>query len=202
MRFALPLALLALLGAGCASTPPEEDPVQIKLNDLDTRVGRMERIVANQVQVAQRLDEIQNNLRELRGRVDELEHSNDALSKQQRDLYNDLDKRLGPRPAARRRRPVRGAPSAAAAPGSRRRQRPGDGRRGRCRPVVDGAGGVWAGLRCTQGRQLLDRHRRLQGLPQHLSDEPARGERAVLAGRGLLRERTTTIRGRGASGRC
>lgn len=95
MRFALPLALLALLGAGCASTPPEEDPVQIKLNDLDTRVGRMERIAANQVQVAQRLDEIQNNLRELRGRVDELEHSNDALSKQQRDLYNDLDKRLG-----------------------------------------------------------------------------------------------------------
>jgi tol-pal system protein YbgF len=95
MRFALPLALLALLGAGCASTPPEEDPVQIKLNDLDTRVGRMERIAANQVQVAQRLDEIQNNLRELRGRVDELEHNNDALSKQQRDLYNDLDKRLG-----------------------------------------------------------------------------------------------------------
>ena len=95
MRSALPLALLGLLGAGCASTPPEEDPVQIKLNDLDGRVGRMERIAANQVQVAQRLDEIQNNLRELRGRVDELEHNNDALNKQQRDLYNDLDKRLG-----------------------------------------------------------------------------------------------------------
>jgi len=46
MRFVLPLALLALLGAGCASTPPEEDPVQIKLNDLDTRVGRMERIAS------------------------------------------------------------------------------------------------------------------------------------------------------------
>ena len=28
---------LALALAGCASTPPEEDPVQIKLNDLETR---------------------------------------------------------------------------------------------------------------------------------------------------------------------
>ncbi len=34
--------------AGCASTPPEEDPVQIKLNDLDTRLARIERVVANQ----------------------------------------------------------------------------------------------------------------------------------------------------------
>jgi len=113
MRFVLPLALLALLGAGCASTPPEEDPVQIKLNDLDTRVGRMERIAANQVQVAQRLDEIQNNLRELRGRVDELEHNNDALSKQQRDLYNDLDKRLGTAAGG-----PAGAAGAAGAPGA------------------------------------------------------------------------------------
>jgi len=95
MRSSLPLVLLPALLAACASTPPEEDPVQIKLNDLDQRVAKMERIAANQVQVSQRLDEIQNNLRELRGRVDELEHSNDALGKQQRDLYNDLDKKLG-----------------------------------------------------------------------------------------------------------
>lgn len=95
MRLSLPLAVLPALLAACASTPPEQDPVQVKLNDLDQRLTRMERIGANQVQVSQRLDEIQNNLRELRGRVDELEHSSDALGKQQRDLYNDLDKRLG-----------------------------------------------------------------------------------------------------------
>jgi len=118
MRFALPLALLALLGAGCASTPPEEDPVQVKLNDLDARVGRMEHIAANQVQVAQRLDEIQNNLRELRGRVDELEHNNDALSKQQRDLYNDLDKRLGAGGGAAGAAGAAGAGAGSAAPGA------------------------------------------------------------------------------------
>jgi len=28
----------ALAMTACAATPPEEDPVQIKLNDLDTRL--------------------------------------------------------------------------------------------------------------------------------------------------------------------
>jgi tol-pal system protein YbgF len=85
-------ALTALLGA-CASTP-EPDPVQVKLADIDARVARTERIAANQAELSQRLDEIQQSLRELRGRLDQLEHSNEALSKQQRDLYADLDKRL------------------------------------------------------------------------------------------------------------
>jgi len=70
------------------------DPVQLKLNDLDARITRIERIVANQVEAAQHLDEVQSNVRQLRGRLEELEHSNEALAKQQRDLYADLDKRL------------------------------------------------------------------------------------------------------------
>jgi peptidoglycan-associated lipoprotein len=41
-------SLAALALAGCASTPPDQDPVQIKLNDLDTRLARIERVVANQ----------------------------------------------------------------------------------------------------------------------------------------------------------
>jgi tol-pal system protein YbgF len=94
MRPRLPLLVLTAVAAGCASTPPEQDPVQIKLNELDARLARTERIATNQVQVSQRLDEIQDNLRDLRGRIEVLEHSNDALGKQQRDLYNDLDKRL------------------------------------------------------------------------------------------------------------
>jgi tol-pal system protein YbgF len=68
--------------------------VQLKLNDLDARITRIERIVANQVEVAQRLDEVQSTVRQLRGRLEELEHGNEALAKQQRDLYADLDKRL------------------------------------------------------------------------------------------------------------
>lgn len=84
--------LLTSLAAGCASTPSEEE--QAKLADLEGRVARTERIAANQVEVSQRLDEIQETLRQLRGRIDELEHSSEALRKQQRDLYGDLNKRL------------------------------------------------------------------------------------------------------------
>ncbi len=93
MRLIL-LAVLGALAAGCASTPPEADPVQLKLNDLDARITRIERIVANQVELAQRLDEVQSTVRQLHGRLEELEHGNEALAKQQRDLYADLDKRL------------------------------------------------------------------------------------------------------------
>src|SRR5215813_2192982 len=95
----------ALLGSsvlvGCATTP-EEDPVQIKLNDLDGRVGRIERVVSNQslLDMAQKLDAAQADVRSLRGRVEELEHTNEALKKQQRDLYADLDKRISSAGAA------------------------------------------------------------------------------------------------------
>jgi tol-pal system protein YbgF len=93
MRRVIALALMAFM-AGCASTPPEDDPVQMKLKDLDERLARLERIVTNQSVVVQHQDEVENSVRELRGRVDELENSSQTTRKQQRDLYNDLDKRL------------------------------------------------------------------------------------------------------------
>jgi len=91
MRVMFSAALLTSIVAGCASTPADKDPVQLKLNDLDER---MTKIVSNQVELSQRLDEVEGNLRAMRGRVDELEHGSDALTKQQRDLYGDLQKRL------------------------------------------------------------------------------------------------------------
>jgi tol-pal system protein YbgF len=82
--------------AGCTTTPPEEDPVQIKLNDIDARLTRMERIASNQsvVGLEQRMEELQASVRQLRGRVDQLENGAETARKQQKDLYNDLDKRL------------------------------------------------------------------------------------------------------------
>src|SRR6202044_3927655 len=58
--------------------------------------GRVERIVNNQslLQLSQRLDAIEAQMRQLRGELEELQNSNDMLRKQQRDLYADLDKRL------------------------------------------------------------------------------------------------------------
>jgi tol-pal system protein YbgF len=83
--------LLTAILTGCASTPSEQDPVQLKLNDLD---ARMARIVANQVQLSQRLDEIQSGVRDLQGRMEEMDHSNEVAAKRQRDLYGDLDRRI------------------------------------------------------------------------------------------------------------
>ncbi len=89
--------LVVSLLAGCSLGPQKEDPVQTKLNDLDGRVGRIERVVTNQslLDMAQKLDAAQSDVRVLRGRIEELENSNEALRKQQRDLYADLDKRIG-----------------------------------------------------------------------------------------------------------
>lgn len=89
-------ALLVAAIAGCATVPPEEDPVQIKLNEHDGRLERIERVVSNQslLDLAQRLDSLQADVRSLRGRIEELENSLETLRKQQRDLYSDLDQRL------------------------------------------------------------------------------------------------------------
>jgi tol-pal system protein YbgF len=97
MRPIIPLALVTVLAVGCASVPPDQDPVQIRLNDLDSRVSKVERVVTNQslVQLATEVDTLQAQVRDLRGQVDDLQNSNRELRKQQHDLYADLDKRVG-----------------------------------------------------------------------------------------------------------
>jgi tol-pal system protein YbgF len=112
------LAVLAL--AGCASTPPAEDPVQVKLNDLDARLARIERVVANQslLQLANEVEALRSDVRAMHNDIDELGHNLETSRKQQRDLYADLDRRLKslePRnvPAAGDA-PVASAPRAAA----------------------------------------------------------------------------------------
>ena len=96
------LAVLAL--AGCASTPPAEDPVQVKLNDLDARLARIERVVSNQslLQLANEVEALRSDVRTMRNDIDQLGHNLETSRKQQRDLYADLDQRLkslGPRNA-------------------------------------------------------------------------------------------------------
>ena len=52
--------LLVLFVAGCASTPEPDDPVTIKLNDLDRRLERIERVISNQslLELSQQLQAI------------------------------------------------------------------------------------------------------------------------------------------------
>src|SRR5882757_1982502 len=88
------LAALAL--AGCAVTPPDEDPVQIKLKDLDTRLARIERVVANQslLDLSNQVEALRSDVRAMHNDVDVSNHSLETARKQQHDLYADLDQRV------------------------------------------------------------------------------------------------------------
>ena len=82
--------------SGCMTTPPEEDPTQIKLNDVDNRLTKIERVMANQslLQLANDLEAMRAEIKAMRNEVDQLNNSQEAAKKQQRDLYTDLDDRL------------------------------------------------------------------------------------------------------------
>jgi len=86
----------AVILAGCAATPPDKDPVQIKLNDLDTRLSRIERVLANQslLDLANQLEAARSDVRALHNDVDLLNNNLATTRKQERDLYADLDRRL------------------------------------------------------------------------------------------------------------
>ena len=94
-RFSIfvPLCIVAI---GCATTPPEQDPVVQRLTELDGRLLRIERILSNQslLEQAQRMDALANDVRALRGQVEQMQHGQDTARTQQRDLYADLDRRL------------------------------------------------------------------------------------------------------------
>jgi tol-pal system protein YbgF len=91
----LVVAAAALALGGCA-TPPEEDPVFIRMNDLDARVQRIERVLTNQslLELAQRLDALQADVRTIRGEVELLQNETQGGKTQSRNLYGDLEKRL------------------------------------------------------------------------------------------------------------
>ncbi len=115
MRTVVAAVLVSALVSACAVSP-EDDPVQIKLNDLDARLQRIERANQSVVEMAQKLDATQSEIRSLRGTIDELQNNSDALKRQQRELYSDLDKRLASAAAAGGSAPV-GAPGAPAVGG-------------------------------------------------------------------------------------
>jgi len=90
------VCLAAWAMAGCATTPPEEDPVHIKLNDIDARLTRVERVISNQslLDMANQVESLRSDVRAMHNDVDVLSHSLESARKQQKDLYTDLDARL------------------------------------------------------------------------------------------------------------
>lgn len=96
-RTFLAAAAAALLFAGgCTLTPPAEDPVQLRLADLERRLAAIERILANGslVELTVQAEELERQAAELQGRVETLEYQLEEGSSRQRDLYLDLDERI------------------------------------------------------------------------------------------------------------
>jgi tol-pal system protein YbgF len=95
LRVAMVTLAAGLMTAGCV-TPPEEDPVLLKLDELDRRVGAIERVVRNEslLQIAAELDSLRTEVSELRGLTEALQHEAEGAATRQRDQYLDLDQRL------------------------------------------------------------------------------------------------------------
>jgi len=92
----LPIALLSAVLCGCGTEPVEPDPTQVKINDIDQRLNNVERVVNNQslLQLSQRIDALDAQLRILRGEIEQLQNSTEGLTRQQRDFYAALDRRI------------------------------------------------------------------------------------------------------------
>jgi tol-pal system protein YbgF len=90
------IATAAAMLSGCVTTPPEADPTVQKLSELDSRLLRIERVLANQslLDLSQRIEAAQAETRVLRGQLDELQHQVGQSQTQQRELYGDVDRRL------------------------------------------------------------------------------------------------------------
>ena len=87
---------LALGGCTLFETQPDEDPVLVKLDDLDRRMQAIERIVQNQslVNLTQQVSAMERRDSELQGQVESLEYESETTADRQRQLYADLDARI------------------------------------------------------------------------------------------------------------
>ncbi|MEO0998603.1 MAG: tol-pal system protein YbgF, partial [Pseudomonadota bacterium] len=87
---------IALVTAACATVPPEEDPVVLKLNELERRIVAMERVVQNDslVNLVTTLESLRQDVSQLRGQVETLTFESESASERQRELYLDLDTRI------------------------------------------------------------------------------------------------------------
>lgn len=86
---------LALLGA-CSSLTPTDDPVYLRLNDIEARMLRLERVLENEslIQLSSSVDQMRADLQELRGEVETLRFETQGQAERQRELYLDVDERL------------------------------------------------------------------------------------------------------------
>ena len=118
------IALIAAAFVGCGYggvlLAARENPLDLKVSDLEARLIRVERIMENQslIQLSTEVEKLRSENQALRGELDKLRYDSTNSDSRQRELYVDLDRRLqnveaAPRAAAPP--PVVNAPPVAAA---------------------------------------------------------------------------------------
>jgi tol-pal system protein YbgF len=108
----------AVLVAGTLAAP-------LQAATVEERLERVERMVSSQslLEMLERIDGLQREVAQLRGQVEEQQHTIEGLKSRQRELYLDIDRRISrieregaaPAPAA----PIAAAPAAPALTGSK-----------------------------------------------------------------------------------
>lgn len=93
------LLLIATALGGCslaATQPQEPDPRDQKIAVLEERVTRLEGVLQGQglAELNRQVEQLQAEVRKLRGSLDEQQFALEGQRKQQRDQYTDLDRRL------------------------------------------------------------------------------------------------------------
>jgi len=90
------VAPIVLALAGCTTVPTAEDPVYLKLTDLEARLMRIERVIENQslIELAAEVDQLRSQSQALRGELETLAYQGNNAADRQRELYVDVDARL------------------------------------------------------------------------------------------------------------
>jgi tol-pal system protein YbgF len=86
----------AIVASGCSSLSPAEDPVALRMQDLEARLIRIERVVENQslVQLSSEVERLRSEASALRGELETLRFETENSDSRQRELYVDVDRRL------------------------------------------------------------------------------------------------------------
>ena len=95
MRKTLLLTGLASLAA-CSSLTPIDDPVYLRINDIEARLIRIERVLENEslIQLAADISSLRTEVQAMRGEIETLGFETESQGTRQRQLYDDLDQRL------------------------------------------------------------------------------------------------------------
>jgi tol-pal system protein YbgF len=86
----------AVLASGCSTLSPSEDPVALRMQDLEARLIRIERVVENQslVELSSEIERLRSETTALRGELETLRFESENSDSRQRELYVDVDERL------------------------------------------------------------------------------------------------------------